>query len=244
LHRERDFDQEALQDTVALLDQALALDPHFARALAFQSMMHSIPDLLGRPDLLGPDEDSEAQRQLSIDLARRAMSEGSDDPEVLGVVSNTFLWSGEDIAVADALAERALALNPGASFVWFPSAWVKLFSGRPALAIEHFETHLRLDPRSPNLAFVNGGMGLAQLLLRRFEAAVPLLREAIQRVPEHPFYRAGLAAACGHLGRIAEAAPHLQALNPNQIRSVLDLCRRPEDRELVRSGLALAGADV
>jgi TolB-like protein len=244
LHRERDFDQQALQDTVALLDQALTVDPHFARALALQSMMHSIPDLVGRPDLLGQNEDPAAYRRLSLDLARRAMSEGSDDPEVLGVVSNTFLWAGEDIAVADALAERALALNPGASFVWFPSAWVKLFGGRPALAIEQFETHLRLDPRSPNRHFVNGGMGLAQLLLRHFEAAIPLLREAIQQVPEHPFYRAGLAAACGHLGRTGEAAPHLRALNPNQIRSVLDLLRLPEDREVVRSGLALAGADV
>ena len=35
VHRERDFDEQALQETIALLDQALALDPNFARALAF-----------------------------------------------------------------------------------------------------------------------------------------------------------------------------------------------------------------
>jgi len=237
VHRERDFDAQALQDTVTLLDQALALDPHFARALAFQGMMHSIPNLLGT-------EDSGKSRLLSLDLARRAMSEGSDDPEVLGYVSNTFLWAGEDIEVADALAERALARNPGASFVWFASAWVKLFSGRPALAIEQLETHLRLDPRSPNRAFVNGGKGLAELLLRHFEAAIPLLREAIQQVPEHPFYQVGLAAACGHLGKVADAAAPLTALTPSQIRNVLDQLRLPEDRELVRAGLSLAGADV
>jgi adenylate cyclase len=237
-HRERDFDQQALQDTIALLDQALALDPTFARALALQSMMHSLPNLLGQ------EGESGGSRRLALDLARRAMSEGSDDPEVLGIVSNTFLWAGEDIGVADALAERALARNPGASFVWFPSAWVKLFSGRPALAIEQFDTHLRLDPRSPNQPFVNVGKGLAELLLRHFEAAIPLLREAIQQIPEHPFYRVGLAAACGHLGRIADAAAPLKGLTPNQVRNVLDQLRLPQDRELVRSGLALAGADV
>ena len=238
VHRERDFDQQALQDTIALLDRALELDPHFARALAFQGMMHSLPDWLGSSENAG------ASRRLSLDFARRAMSEGSDDPEVLGIVSNLFVWAGEDIAVADALAERALARNPGASFVWFASAWVKLFSGRPALAIEQFETHLRLDPRSPNLAFVKGGFGLALLLLGRFEAAIPTLKEAIQRLPEHPFYQAGLAAAYGHLGRITDAAPALKSLNSSQIRTVLDQLRRPEDRELLRSGLALAGVDV
>jgi len=237
-HRERDFDQQALEDTIALLDQALALDPTFARALALQSMMHSLPNLLGQEGEFGES------RRLALDLARRAMSEGSDDPEVLGIVSNTFLWAGEDIDVADALAERALARNPGAAFVWFPSAWVKLFSGRPALAIQQFETHLRLDPRSPNRPFVNGGKGLGELLLGHFEAAVPLFREATQQIPEHPFYRVGLAAACGHLGRLAEAAAPLQGLTPNQIRNVLDQLRLPKDRDLVRSGLALAGADV
>jgi adenylate cyclase len=238
LHRERDFDRQALIDTIALLDRALALDPNFARALAFQGMMHSIPEWLDQSEV------PEKSRLLSLDLARRAMSEGSDDPEVLGIVSNLFVWAGEDIAVADALAERALAQSPGSSFVWFASAWVKLFSGRPALAIEQFETHLRLDPRSRNRAFVKGGIGLALVLLRRFEAAIPELREAIQRVPGHPFYQVGLAAACGHLGRIADAAPPLGAVTSGQIRAVLDGLRLPEDRELVRSGLALAGADV
>jgi tetratricopeptide (TPR) repeat protein len=238
VHRERDFDRQAVLDTIALLDQALALDPNFARALAMASLMRSIPEMLG------PSEDAETSRRLSLDLARRAMSEGADDPEVLGIVSNVYLWAGEDIAVADALAERALARNPGASFVWWCSAWVKLFGGRPALAMEQWETHLRLDPRSPNQAFVKGGMGLALVLLRRFEAAIPLLKEAHQLLPQHPFYLVGLAAACGQLGRIAEAEPSLRKLDPSQIQSLLDLLRVAEDREVVRSGLALAGADV
>ena len=82
------------------------------------------------------------------------------------------------------------------------------------------------------------------LLLRRFETAATALKEATQLVPGHPFYRIGLAAAFAHLGRLDEAGAPLKLLTPGQIGGVLALFRTPEDRELLRSGLVLAGADV
>jgi len=121
---------------------------------------------------------------------------------------------------------------------------VKLFDGRPAMAIEHWATHLRLDPRSPYQAFITGGTGFALVLLGRFDEATPRLREAIQLLPQHLFHSTGLAVACANLGRIGEAKESLRQLTSAQIDYMLRLLRDPAHRELVRAGLALAGADV
>ena len=238
VRRERDLDKPAMLDTLALLDQALARDPRYARALAFASLAHSALFVLGWSD------EPEQSRRAALDFAQRALSEGPDDFEVLGIVSNVLLWAGDDIAVADAIAERALASNPGASFTWWASAHIKLFDGRPALAIEHWRTHLRLDPRSPYNAFIQSGTGLAQVLLRHFQAAIPLFGEAMQTHPEYPFSLVGLTVAYAHLGRLEEARSTLKRLTPASTRSVLDAVRDADHRELIRSGLALAGADV
>jgi len=238
LHRELDFSPEAIHDTIALLDQALERDPDFARALAFAALMHSIPELLGTSAT--PEE----SYRLALELGRRAMSTGSDDDQVVGIVSHVLLWAGEDIKAADTLAERAIALNPRSSFVWWVSGSVKLFDGRPALAIEHWATHLRLDPRSVYQAFITGGTGLALVLMGRLEEALPRLREAVQLLPHHPFHLIGLTAAYAHLGRVDEAKAPLSRLTARQIAYVLGLLRDAGHREIVRSGLALAGADV
>ena len=46
-----------------------------------------------------------------------------------------------------ALIDRALALNPSFARGWYFSGLLRLFAGQPDLAIEHFETSLRLSPR-------------------------------------------------------------------------------------------------
>ena len=237
VRRERDFDKRALFDTLDLLDQALARDPCYPRALAFASLAHSALLLNGWSD------DPEASRIAALDFARRALGEGPADSEVLAIVSNVLIWARDDIAVADVLVERALASNPGASFTWWASAWVKLFDGRPALAIEHWETHLRLDPRSPHQAFIKSGVGFANVLLRRFEVAIPQLREALQGHPQNPFSLVALTCACANLGRLEEARSTLRRLTPEQITGMLELLRDRDHREFIRSGLALAGAD-
>lgn len=238
VQRERVFDRQMIDETLAFLDQALALDPTFARALAFASLIHSIRDIVGA------NADPQKSATLALDFARRAISADPDDPEVLAIASNVLVWAGEDIAPADAMVERAVARNPGASFPWFASAWVKVFDGRPALAIEHWNTHLRLDPRSANRAYVVAGIGFALVLLERFEVALTPLKEANQQLPNHPFVRVALAVVYARLGRLAEAASTLDPLSPAQIHYTLRLLRDPDHRELIRFGLALAGADV
>jgi tetratricopeptide (TPR) repeat protein len=60
--------------------------------------------------------------------------------------AGVIAYFGEDIDAAIALTERALALNPSSARGWNWSAWLRLWVGQPDLAVEHFETSMRLSP--------------------------------------------------------------------------------------------------
>src|SRR5207248_10468946 len=85
----------------------------------------------------------------------------------------------------DALADRALALNPNFAFGWLISGNLRLWAGQFNIAIEHIEVSMRLSPRArvgPSLLLI----GIAHFLSRRFDEAVPKLLLAIQDDPSHP----------------------------------------------------------
>jgi tetratricopeptide (TPR) repeat protein len=148
-----------------------------------------------------------------------------------------MIWVGGDAGAADALAERGLALNPGAAQPWFASAWIKLVTGRHQLALEQWDRHLALDPRSPLYAFVAGGRGIALTLQGRLDEALAALGEALQHVPDHRPFRTFHAAALALAGRKGEAKAALADLPAGAVDNALGLLRDPRDRERIAVSL-------
>jgi adenylate cyclase len=237
-HREREFTRAAFEDGIASLNLAIERDPNFTIALAYASLMHSLLLLNGWAD------DPAATSQTALGLGRRALATGADDHEAFALVSTVLIWVGGDAATADALVERALALNPGASTPWFASAWIKLVTGRHQLALEHWDRHLALDPRSPLYAFVAGGRGVAFTLEGRFEEGAGRLAEALHHVPDHRPFATFHAAALGLAGRPADARASLDRLPADAVENALGLLRDPADRVLIAQGLSLATRDL
>ena len=166
-----------LEPAIERFNQAIALDPDFAQALAMASNAHMN---LYMHELI---DDPEASRQTGLDVARRAVRAGGDDAEVLAWVAYTHLQCGADLATVDAMIGRALSLNPGSSTCRYCSGWTQVFACRPEAALVEFETGLRLDPRSPWRVAMIGGLGFALFHLRRFEEAIPHLLEMVEHVP-------------------------------------------------------------
>jgi tetratricopeptide (TPR) repeat protein len=77
-------------------------------------------------------------REMAVDLARRALRAAADDPGVLGRAALVLGHFGEDIDAALALVDRALALNPSFAYGWYWSGWLRLFAGQADLAIHAF----------------------------------------------------------------------------------------------------------
>ena len=152
---------------------------------------------------------------------------------------------GEDINVALALIDRALALNPNFARGWYWSGILRYLSGQPALSLEHFEKYLRLSPRDRWPAYLVG-IGIALFLCRRFDEAAAKLQAALQELPSFtPIYRF-LASCYAHMGRLDEARELVKRLRLITPFVVTDFSRyrNPEQRELILSGLRLAAGEA
>ena len=163
--------------SLELLEQAIERDPHYGAALAQAAARHFELHVNNWTD------DPETSRRKGIDLCRRALQFAGDDPNVLSSVAYTLGYFGEEIDVVIALLDRGLQLNPSSARAWQWSGWLRLWAGEPDLAIEHFETSLRLNPREQR-ANPFMGIGVAHFFAERLnEARVTLLR-SLQRKAE------------------------------------------------------------
>ena len=214
-----------------LLGRAIERDPDYGPALALAAHCHQVLDIIGWSN------DSATNRNEGIDLARKALRVARDDPDVLGRAAHAFGYFGEDLDAAIALVDRARELNPSFALGWFRSGWLRLWRGEPDLAIEHFQTSLRLSPRNP-IAASFLGIGVGHVLSRQFEEARAMLLRSLQESPNSVPTHRWLAVCCAHMGRLEEAREMI-----NRLRAIIDAApsgspyRNPEHRELVQDRL-------
>jgi predicted Zn-dependent protease len=161
---------------------------------------------------------------------------------VLASVANdlTVLERGVDVALP--LAKRAVAMNPGSASVWFNSGYVQLMAAETEIAIEHFETAMRLDPAGANRPVHLTFLALANFFEERYGEAIALMKDRNQ-YSESPGPYAVLAASHGHLGQIGpalEALARYRALSPLPMETWVQLFIDPAQRNLILDGIALA----
>ncbi|MBO0737711.1 MAG: winged helix-turn-helix domain-containing protein [Alphaproteobacteria bacterium] len=228
--------REALDRLSAVIKQAPAYGP----ALALSAWYHMA--LYG----CGWTDDPEASRQRAISLARRAVSNASDDAETLGRAAYVLAACGEAIDAAAALMDRSLQINPSFADGWRWSGWLRLWAGgSPDIAIDHLERALRLDPRDPR-GETSLPKGIAHFFARRLDQARTLLLLSLQENPDWVPTNRWLAACYAHLGELDEAKliiKRLRALTPVLLPTA-DHWRDPEQREFYLSGLRLAMSET
>jgi adenylate cyclase len=235
------YEREHLVQALDLLQQAIAREPRYGPALALAATYRVDLENYDWAD----DREEEKNRRAAIDLAREALSAAADDPGVLGRAAMVLGRFGEDIDAAFALIDRALVLNPSFAFGWYWSGWLRLFAGQAELAIQHFETSMRLNPRGQR-GYHLSGIGMAHFVNHRFEEALAALRVSLEEVPAFtPTYRA-LTACYAHMGRLDEARSILRrlvTLTPVVVPTASPF-RHREHGELFLSGLRLAANEA
>jgi TolB-like protein/tetratricopeptide (TPR) repeat protein len=232
------FEKDRVVQALDLLGQAIKRDPRYGPALALAAICHHQLDLNGWTD------DRETNRHMGVDLARQALRVGGNDPGVLAKAAFVLARFGEDIDAAVALVDRSLVLNPSFALGWACSGYIRLFAGQPDIAIEHFETALRLSPRGCNATYLMG-IGMAQFMARRFDEAAATLQLSLQEVPYYANTHRFLAACYAQMGRLDEArevVKRLRAITPSVMPTLTTYWNR-EQRELYLSGLRLAAGD-
>jgi adenylate cyclase len=174
-----------------------------------------------------------------------ALEKAPDDPfghYVAGIIVG-YLDNDRPRAIRE--FAKALELSPNFAPAINASGVSEIFNGNLEKAVPLIERAMRLDPGSAQ-QYIHF-LGLANLLLGKYETAAALFRERILLVPETDLSRSLYASALGHLGQIDEARTawqEMMRINPNysldQHLSRL-LFERPQDSATIREGLAKAG---
>jgi adenylate cyclase len=232
--------KEAIVEALGLLEQAIALDRHYAPALALAASCHM------QFVNYSWAEDPQTARRQAVDLARRALHVARDDPGVIASAAMILAVFGEDIGTMTALADHALALNPSCARGWYHSGFLRLMDGNPNRAIELAEISLRLSPRTRS-GPVHTLIGASHFLSRRFDEAIPKLLLALEETPNFPVacrYLAACYAGMGRLGEARDVVTRLRGITPAVIPPDIMYLRNAQHRELYLSGLRLASGEA
>jgi adenylate cyclase len=197
---------ESVGEAIALLKQALAIDPAYAPAAALigWSRIHQLSH--GRSPI------SDADAAEAVTLARLALEAGKDDPDALWMAAATLHFFAGEHAVAAAAIDRALMLNPNSAHAWAARGAVCRNRDQPGPAIEAFERAMRLSPLDRLHRTFTVGIAIAHLAAGGYEQALDWAERTLR---EEPGYRVAVftkAIACAHLDRIEEAPSALGQL--------------------------------
>ena len=195
----RAWTPEANLEAIALLQRAVECDARYGMALASLALCHA-HNLLN-----GWVKDAAAERDLTIVWARRALEAAPDDPSTVTSAAGALMDTGENIETLKRLVDGALARNPSHAFGWLWSGWMRTVSGESDVAITHFETSLRLDPRATRKAFHLTGIGMCHFFESRFGEACRILEISFNELPSYSLTVWFLAATYAKMGRIDDA---------------------------------------
>ena len=227
---------EANPEALDLLEQAIALDPTYAPALAYaawcyeQRLLHDWPTAT-------PSDAETATR-----LARTALAIDSGDAAAIAMAGFVLAIVGHDFDGGRVAAHRALDLNPNSTGVCWMAGWVIQFDGRPDEALAVFERALRLSPSDPQANFLLTGIGMAHLVSQRPQEAYQSASRAAALYPDVDVTYYVLVPACAQLGRIDEmdrAVAKLLSVAPSITISSFE--RRMPFRERNHLKILLAG---
>jgi lipopolysaccharide biosynthesis regulator YciM len=134
------------------------------------------------------------------------VAKAAEDASVLAQTANAIMDLDGDVARATALAERAIATNPGCARAWFISGVAHLVEGNGDVAVEHLERAARLDPISSLNDVIRAHIGVGHFVKGDFNGALSAILATTHRTAR---IHLALAAIYGYLGRPRESREEL-----------------------------------
>jgi adenylate cyclase len=197
------WSEETLTEAVALLRQAVALDPDFALARAQLALFLSLGARFGLV------ADSAAAVLEARGEAERAVAIEHDASEILGYAGCALAELG-DAQRGTELLERAIENDPSNAQAWVALGTAQCFLGRmDTSGLEKLQHGMRLSPRDHRLGFWGTFYALALARNRQITEAHEEIRAACRRDPRFYVARVVLAVIAAGLGRKEEAVAAL-----------------------------------
>jgi TolB-like protein len=191
---EYQYTEDSLAAALRCLEQAIAIDPGYAPAMALAAYCHA------ERRQQGWSKDTQQETAQGLRLAMRALELGKDDPNVLWMVAFAVRVLGSDAQRARELVNRSLELNPNSAIALTTAGWAETFLANPERALDLLRRAERLSPRDPKAWYMAAAAALAHFVAGQFEAAVACARKALAQNPLFAPTLRVLAASLARLG--------------------------------------------
>ena len=180
-----------------LFARAAILDPDYARAYANISLTYGIE--VNR----NWAQDRERSTRLGLEFTEKALAIDDRIPQIYMARSLLYLSQRQHQTAIEA-AQRTIEVHPNYADGYATLAFIQSFSGQLEAALESLDRARQINPRGTGIYLEIEGRVL--FLLERYDDALSILDEAIQRNPALDRIHLFLAATYAELGLPEEAA--------------------------------------
>jgi len=232
---------ESNQAQVPLLEEALRLEPDYARAWARLGRFHF------RSALQGWIDDRDAGFERALENCRRAVAADPAEWEGQALLALTMIFGKHAFGPGKFHALEAVRLNPSAPYARHGCGCALEWIGEPEAALHHLRAIFDLNPNYLNRAAALGDITTCELFAGRMEPAVEAARQLRDIAPDYIRGLQRVVVTLGHAGETDEAADALArvlTLQPDfdeaYVRQTYPYAR-PEHTEMILEGLRLAG---
>jgi len=204
---EHDFTAESMTAALNCLDQALAVDPTYAPAMAAAAYCHAQRHFQG----WAPQDDT--HRAESVRLAWRAVELAPNDAQVLWMAAFA-VWNmaQEEREAAPELFNRSLMINPNSAMALTLAGWVETMRGNQGAGREMIARARRLNPSDPRGWLMSGAMAIAAVIDGNYSEAITWAEKALVQNRRFAVALRVLAVALVNVGQRDRAARVVQEL--------------------------------
>ena len=186
---------EAAQKAIALLEQALALEPNYTSAHAFLALCYHAQFSHG-----GWDEED---RKTAIQHAHAVVTIGSDDGTTLALAGFVLAFDEHNVVTSLELFDRALEISSSNIVALSLSAVVHAWIGNAELAIERAQRALAVSPLGNSASY--GALSIAYFSKKRYAEARDAALRANAMRPQYIVNYILLTVSLFRLGHLEEA---------------------------------------
>jgi adenylate cyclase len=197
-HADR-FTREGYDAALKLLEQAIAIDPHFALAKALFALcvcrQYSIRVTLRDSPTWGE----------ALEFARSVLTAATDDPTVHSFAGQAVAVLVSDLSAARLALDRALSLNPNSALTLRISGLIHILAGQWEAARENLLRAVRLSPYDSAMPAIHNYLSQAAAGMEDFEQALTLSRKVRAVVSDVAYNGDVLIYSLVNTGRLDEA---------------------------------------
>jgi adenylate cyclase len=224
-----------------LFEEAIALDPAFARAYASLAGTYA---LAVEYSAWAPD--GRDPQSVALEYARRAIALDDTDHQP-HIVLAWIYQKQRQFDLARRHLDRALALNPNDADGLADRSLLLTCQGEPEAGKACAEVAIRLNPNHPDYYLLY--LSLSQFLTRNYGEAIRLQEMVVTGFPDRKAVEAATYAQAGDLHKAGESLQEflrqypLHWKEPPSARRIADIFsfKRQEDADLLIEGLRKAG---